>query len=228
MNRMLSVGTLLLLLTGTRSVLGQQYTNLIQDGSLSQWMLPNGDAVENGWQIDAGGLLHLAGKGDNILTRDEYQDFDLWFEYRIEEMGNSGIKYRVQKFGNSWLGCEYQIQDDSAFPQLDPKHYTASLYDVFDKSNAIFERKYAPAGQFNVGRIVVQNNRIRHWMNGNLIIDELDCSARFYDAVQNSKFRDNKGFGTNPSGRLMLTDHGSDVWYKNLFIRRLSPRLCVP
>ena len=205
MNRMLSVGTLLLLLTGTRSVLGQQYTNLIQDGSLSQWMLPNGDAVENGWQIDAGGLLHLAGKGDNILTRDEYQDFDLWFEYRIEEKGNSGIKYRVQKFGNSWLGCEYQIQDDSAFPQLDPKHYTASLYDVFDKSNAIFERKYAPAGQFNVGRIVVQNNRIRHWMNGNLIIDELDCSARFYDAVQNSKFRDNKGFGTNPSGRLMLT-----------------------
>lgn len=228
MNRMLSVGTLLLLLTGTRSVLGQQYTNLIQDGSLSQWMLPNGDAVDNGWQIEAGGLLHLAGKGDNILTRDEYQDFDLWFEYRIEEMGNSGIKYRVQKFGNSWLGCEYQIQDDSAFPQLDPKHYTASLYDVFDKSNAIFERKYAPAGQFNVGRIVVQNNRIRHWMNGNLIIDELDCSARFYDAVQNSKFRDNKGFGTNPSGRLMLTDHGSDVWYKNLFIRRLSPRLCVP
>lgn len=228
MNRMLSVGTLLLLLTGTRSVLGQQYTNLIQDGSLSQWMLPNGDAVDNGWQIEAGGLLHLAGQGDNILTRDEYQDFDLWFEYRIEEKGNSGIKYRVQKFGNSWLGCEYQIQDDSAFPQLDPKHYTASLYDVFDKSNAIFERKYAPAGQFNVGRIVVQNNRIRHWMNGNLIIDELDCSARFYDAVQNSKFRDNKGFGTNPSGRLMLTDHGSDVWYKNLFIRRLSPRLCVP
>ena len=228
MNRMLPVGTLLLLLASTSSVQGQQYTNLLRDGSLSQWMLPNGNLVENGWQVEPGGVLHLVGKGDNIITRDEYQDFDLWFEYRIAEKGNSGIKYRVQKFGNSWLGCEYQIQDDSAFPKLDPKHHTASLYDVFDKSNAIFERKYAPADQYNVGRIVISNNRIRHWMNGNLIIDELDCSARFHEAVQNSKFKDDEGFGTNHSGRLMLTDHGSEVWYRNLYIRRLSPRLCVP
>jgi len=68
----------------------------------------------------------------------------------------------------------------------------------------------------------VQNNRIRHWMNGQLIIDELDCSPRFAEGIANSKFRDKEGFGRNASGRLMLTDHGSEVWFRNLYVRRLD------
>lgn len=206
----------------------QQFTNLIADKSLSQWMLGNGKDVEQGWTFDADGTLHLQGKGDNIITRREYQDFELWFEFRISEKGNSGIKYRVQKYGNSLLGIEYQIQDDAAFPKLPPKHYTASLYDILDRSSSILERKYAPAGEFNVGRIVVQNHRIRHWMNGNLIIDELDCSPKFADAIAQSKFKDQEGFGRNHSGHLMLTDHGSEVWYRNLYIRPLSGPICAP
>lgn len=228
MSRMVTVLTVLLLLTQTRNSQAQSYTNLLHNKSLSQWMLPNGNAVEKGWQFDADGNLQLSGKGDNIITRDEYQDFDLWFEFRIAEKGNSGIKYRVQKFGNSLLGCEYQIQDDASFPKLSPKHYTASLYDVIDRSSPIFERKYAAPGEFNVGRIVVHNHRIRHWMNGNLIIDELDCSPEFQNAISQSKFRDQEGFGRNSSGRLMLTDHGTEVWYRNLYIRRLSASVCAP
>ena len=126
------------------------------------------------------------------------------------------------------LGIEYQIQDDAGFPNLPPKHYSASLYDIMDRSNSILERKYSPAGEFNVGRIVVQNHRIRHWMNGNLIIDELDCSPKFANAIAQSKFKDQEGFGKNHSGRLMLTDHGSEVWYKNLYIRPLSGMVCLP
>jgi hypothetical protein len=178
--------------------------------------------VQKGWEFDADGNLHLAGNGGNIITRDEYRDFDLWFDYRVSEKGNSGIKYRVKKFGSSLLGCEYQIQDDASFPRMSPKHFTASLYDVVAKSSPILEQKYAPAGEFNVGRIIVQNHRIRHWMNGNLIIDELDCSQRFKDALSQSKFRDEDGFGQNACGRLMLTDHGTEVWYRNLFVRRLD------
>lgn len=206
----------------------QQYTNLLANRSLSQWMLPNGNDVEKGWQFESDGTLHLASRGGDIITREEFGDFDLWFEFRISEKGNNGIKYRVRKFGSSMLGCEYQIQDDAAFPKLPAKHYTASLYDVFDKSSAILERKYLDLNDFSVGRIVVQNHRIRHWMNGNLIIDELDCSPRFEEAVQQSKFRDVDGFGRNQTGRLMLTDHNSEVWFRNVFVRRLSPVTCDP
>ena len=228
MSRIVPALSILLMTAMLNQLQAQQYSNLLQDRSLSQWMLPNGADVETGWQVDADGTLHLSGKGDNIITRNEFRDFDLWFEYRIAEKGNSGIKYRVQKFGSSLLGCEYQIQDDASFPNLPAKHYTASLYDVIDRSSSIFERKYAPAGEFNVGRIIVQNNHIRHWMNGNLIIDELDCSPRFLDAIEQSKFRNQDGFARNQSGRLMLTDHGSEVWYRNLYIRPLSPGVCLP
>ncbi len=213
--------TSLLVLVAARSE-AQQYTNLLQDRSLSQWSLPDGDAVESGWQFDDDGTLHLVGKGDNIITRNEYHEFDLWFDYRIAEKGNSGIKYRVHTFDSAWLGLEYQIQDDAGFPDMAGKHLTASLYDIFDKSSPIFERKYSPAGDFSTGRIIVQENRIRHWMNGQLLISELDCSPRFAEGVAASKFRDRKGFGCNPSGRLMLTDHGSEVWFRNLFVRRLD------
>ena len=200
----------------------QQYTNLLQDSSLSQWTKPNGDPVGEGWTLEPGGTLHLAGKGGNLISKDEYGDFDLWFEYRISEKGNNGIKYRVQTYGNSLLGLEYQIQDDHSFPNMADKHKTATLYDLFTPSQPIFKQEYRPLDEFNVGRIVVQNNRIRHWMNGRLIIDECSGSLRWLDAVQNSKFRSHENFGQNQSGRLMLTDHNSEVWYRNVYVRRLD------
>ncbi len=222
MKSCLSVFTLCCILGNAGHAVAQTYTNLIQDRSLQHWMLSDGNPVQTGWSFDLDGALHLAGKGGNILTRCEYQNFDLWFDFRISEKGNSGIKYRVQKYGSSWLGPEYQIQDDAAFPGQSPKHHTASLYDLVDRSSPILERRYLPLDEWSVGRVVVQNNRLRHWMNGNLIIDECSESQRFSDAVQNSKFNDKPCFGRNYSGRIMLTDHGSEVWYRNLYIRRLD------
>ena len=206
----------------------QNYTNLLQDKSLRHWTLPNGNPVEEGWSFDPDGALHLVGKGDNILTQGEYQNFDLWFDFRISEKGNSGIKYRVQKYETSWLGPEYQIQDDAAFPNQEAKHNTASLYDLVDRSNSIFERRYLPINDWNVGRIIVQDNRIRHWMYGNLIIDEHTDSPHFSDAVHASKFKDTEGFGKNCSGKIMLTDHGTEVWYRNVYIRNLNGCAQVP
>lgn len=224
----LSLLALCVIVGNAGNAVAQTYTNLLQDRSLHNWMLPNGDPVQSGWTFDPDGSLHLVGKGDNILTRYEYQNFDLWFEFKIAEKGNSGIKYRVQKYGSSWLGPEYQIQDDAAFPGQSPKHHTASLYDIVDRSSPILERKYLPMNEWSVGRVVVQNNRIRHWMNGNLIIDEHSNSQRFIDAVHDSKFDDKPCFGRNCSGRLMLTDHGSEVWYRNLYIRRLDRCAMLP
>lgn len=212
----------------TSHAVAQNYSNLLQDKSLRHWTLPNGNPVEEGWSFDPDGALHLVGKGDNILTQGEYQNFDLWFDFRISEKGNSGIKYRVQKYETSWLGPEYQIQDDAAFPNQAAKHNTASLYDLVDRSNSIFERRYQPINDWSVGRIVVQDNRIRHWMNGNLIIDEHTESPHFSDAVKNSKFKNTEGFGKNCSGKIMLTDHGTEVWYRNVYIRNLNGCAKVP
>jgi hypothetical protein len=190
MKSCLSAITLMCIFGSAGNAVAQQYTNLIPDRSLHLWMSSDGNPVQTGWGFDPDGALHLSGKGGNIVTRCEYQNFDLWFEFRISEKGNSGIKYRVQKYDSSWLGLEYQIQDDAAFPDQTPKHHTASLYDLVDRSSPILERRYLPLSEWSVGRIVVQNNRLRHWMNGNLVIDECSESQHFSDAVQDSKFKD--------------------------------------
>lgn len=222
MTRTLSAVLLFALIVSAAPVSAQTYTNLLQDTTLSHWMLPNGNPVTKGWTVEPGGVLHLSGRGDNILSREEYGDFDLWFEYKVAAKGNNGIKYRVARFNGSWLGIEYQIQDDSAFPKMAEKHKSASLYDMIALSSPVLSRNYKPLDEFSVGRIVLQNDHVRHWMNGNIIIDERLDSPRFEEAVRNSKFRDRHGFGRNQTGRLMLTDHNSEVWYRNMFVRRLD------
>ncbi len=205
----------------------QDYINLLSGSEMAHWMKPSGESVrlagegEPGWRIEDGGILHLSGSGGNLITRDEYGDFELWFEYKISPKGNNGIKYRVTQYDRDWLGLEYQIQDDAAFPGMAQKHLTASLYDIVAKSSAITEREYKPLDEFNVGRILVQNNRLRHWQNGHLIIDECAGSDRWLKAVSESKFRDRKNFGQNQTGHIMLTDHSSETWYRNVFIRSL-------
>jgi hypothetical protein len=206
----------------------QHYTDLLHSKDLSQWMLENGGEVRSGWTLESDGSLHLAGRGGNLLSKEDYGDFDLWFEWKISAKGNSGIKYRVMQYGKSWLGPEYQIQDDAAFPKMSAEHYTASLYDLVDRSQPIFSRRYLDLNEYSVGRVIVQRHRIRHWMNGNLVIDERDNSEHFAAAVKDSKFRGQEGFGKNHTGKLMLTDHGSEVWYRNIFIRRLDHCAVIP
>ena len=220
-------GLLLLTILNTPAT-AQQYTDLLHSKDLSQWMLENGGEVKSGWTLESDGSLHLAGRGGNLLSREDFGDFDLWFEWKISAKGNSGIKYRVMQYGKSWLGPEYQIQDDAAFPKMSAEHYTASLYDLVDRSQPIFSRRYLDLNEYSVGRIIVQRHRIRHWMNGNLVIDERDDSEHFAAAVKDSKFRGQEGFGQNHTGKLMLTDHGSEVWYRNIFIRRLDHCAVIP
>jgi hypothetical protein len=210
------------LLSTTSVTAVAQYTNLLANRSFQHWTRQNGEPVEGGWQFEDDGSLHLKGRGGNLLTVEDYGDFDLWFEYRISAKGNNGIKYRVTQYGKSWLGLEYQIQDDSAFPNMADKHRTAALYDIFVPSSPVFTREYKPLGEWNVGHIRVQNNRIRHWMNGHLIIDECAGSPDWKAAVAKSKFRNRENFGENRVGKLMLTDHNSEVWFRNVYIQRLD------
>lgn len=195
-----------------------QYIDLLKDRSLSQWMTQSGDPVEEGWTFDADGNLHLSGRGGNIITRRQYCDFELWFEFRISEKGNSGIKYRVKKYGNSLLGCEFQILDDEAFPKLPRNHLTASLYDIFEPMPNPTRRHRGD--EWNVGHITVTGNRIQHAVNFQQTIDVCAGSCKWLNAVADSKFDKRYRFGQNRMGHIMLTDHNSEVWYRKIYIRR--------
>ena len=202
----------------------EDVTDSFFDGkTLDNWSLQNGKPVTAGWEV-VDGTIHLrkgAGRGGNILSKQEYGNFRLSFEWAIAEGGNSGLKYRVKKFGNRVLGCEYQIYDD-AKNKLKPRHTSASLYALYEPKPASLSL-LKPTGQFNTAVIVVSGNRIEHWLNGQRVVSAVVGSGEWNSRVADSKFSNSEGFGENRLGRIMLTDHGSEVWYRNIKMESLPP-----
>ena len=206
------------------SAFGQEWRPLFDGQSLDGWVTQDRQPVDaTSWEVRDGMLHldHLKGDGGNLLTDQDYGDFELSFEWKVAPKANNGIKYRVQDFDGRTLGLEYQVIDDAGLPQLKPNHKTASIYDIYDvKEHSLLK----PAGEFNRGRIVVNHNRIEHWLNGQLVAEAEVGSDQWQQRIADSKFSDVDGFGLNHFGRIMITDHHDEVWYRNIFIRDLSPR----
>lgn len=182
--------------------------------SLAGWTTLDGKPVADGWEL-VDGVIHRkpGGKAGHIVTVDEFGDFSLSFEFKIAPGGNSGLKYRVRSYGGKVLGCEYQIYDDQgARKQVAGKNSCGSLYDLYEPND---QKQLRTAGQYNQARIVVEGDRIEHWLNGKKIVSATVGDAQWERRVAASKFADVADFARNPRGRIMLTDHGSEVWYRN-------------
>jgi len=196
--------------------------SLLAKDSLVGWTSPGGGEQRGGWSI-IDGILHLQGKGGDLVTEREYENFVLDFEWTSTKGTNSGIKYRFKKFdGKGWLGLEYQVLDDFRTSEgLKPKNCTASLYDILPPT----ERKtLKPIGQVNKGRIVVNGNRIEHWLNGKKVMSTVVGSEEWNEGIAASKFKGIEGFGENNVGFIMIQDHNSEVWFHKITIREILPQ----
>ena len=211
---------LLVLLAAASPVAAQGWQPLFDGQSLRGWMTLDGQPVTKGWEA-SGGAIHLnvaGGRAGDIVTDVEYEDYQLLFEWKIAAGGNSGVKYRVKDFGGKTLGCEYQLYDDQE-QGLPARGSTGSLYDIYEPAA---NKPLNPAGHFNRSLVVVRGNHVEHWLNGTLIVQAEVGSDEWRRRVAESKFADVPGFGENRRGRIMLTDHGSEVWYRNVFLMPLS------
>ncbi len=175
-----------------------------------------------GWTIEDG-WLHCLGKGGgDVISDGEYDQFELDWEWRIAPRGNSGVKYFVLETRNSAIGHEYQMLDDSTNPDAEAgqgKHVTASFYDVLKPTVAPTTKR---VGEVNHSRILVKGNHVEHWLNGTKVL-EYECGSEAVKAaVAKSKFRNTTGFGDRMKGHLLLQDHGSEVWFRNIKLRDLS------
>lgn len=189
--------------------------------TLDNWTTIDGDPVPDGWEV-VNGMIHLRDqkqRAGHIVTSEEFGDFELSFEWKIAPGGNSGIKYRVHKYGNRTLGCEYQVYDDDRpHKPVGPRNSAGSLYDLYAPN---LKKQLKPAGEFNSARIRVQDDQIDHWLNGKKILTAKVGSTDWNLRVAASKFSENDDFGTYETGRIMLTDHGSEVWYRNVDFKEL-------
>ncbi|MCC7476149.1 MAG: DUF1080 domain-containing protein [Pirellulales bacterium] len=193
---------------------------------LDAWMTEKGEPVTEGWEY-VDGVIHLKKTGKRIgaiVTKREYGDFSLSFEWKIAPGGNSGIKYRVRKYSNRNsrnYGLEYQVLDDLGYPKqpVQPVYRAGALYGLYAPNNS---KQLLPVGEFNQGRIVVKNNHIEHWLNGQQVVTADIGNPDWLRRVKASKFDGLKKFGQNTKGRIMLTDHGAEVWYRNFEFKVLA------
>jgi hypothetical protein len=179
------------------------------------------DKLPDGWEL-VDGTLHCkakSGAGD-IITKEQYENFELEFEWKISKGGNSGVMYRVRETdGPSYMtGPEYQILDNEAHAdKANPKTTAAALYDLYPcTTNAT-----KPAGEWNVSKIVINNNKIEHWLNGKKVVETEIGSEDWKKKISESKFKDWSEFGVHSKGHIAFQDHGDDVWYRNIKIKSL-------
>lgn len=180
---------------------------------------------EQGWSLKDGALYHDKGRGGgDIVTKEKFASFDLRFDWKIAEGGNSGVKYFVGEDGNpkniSALGPEYQILDDEKHRDAsNPTHRAGALYDLIVAND---KKKLKPVGEWNQSRIVVKGNHVEHWLNGAMVVTyELESEA-FKALVAKSKYRNRADFAKTRPGHIAFQDHGDQVWYRDIRIKKLD------
>jgi hypothetical protein len=195
---------------------------LFDGETLAGWRSFKGDAPPTGWVVEDGAIHLTEPGGGDLMTAEAYGDFELEFEWRISENGNSGVIYRVNELENTEntyeTGPEYQVLDNDGHPDReDPTHRAAALYDLVAPP-ADFTK---PVGEYNYGRVIVEGGRIEHWLNGEKVAEAPFGNDTWRSMVADSKFGDWPEFGKYDSGHIALQDHSDLVWYRNIRIREL-------
>jgi len=208
------------------------WTPLFDGHSLNGWRgYKQRDASETRWRVEDGTLTVPAGSPGatnqrDLVTDATYAQFDLRWEWKLAEGGNSGVKYFVLEDRNDAIGHEYQMIDDEREPdaKVGPHHQTAALYDVL----AGTDRPTKPAGEWNISEIIVRGLHVEHWLNGRRVLQYELGSPELKSAIARSKFRDVPRFGTPQNGHILLQDHGSQVWFRKVEISAVSSAPAKP
>ena len=194
---------------------------LLFDGqSLAGWRGYQTPAAPSGWRAVNGELV-FDGKGGDLMTVDQYGDFELRFDWKVTPNGNSGVIYRIATTEPyPWhTGPEYQILHNAGHPDgKSPLTSAGSNYAV----NPPVKDVTKPVGEWNDARIVARGNQIEHWMNGVKLLEYEIASPDWEARVKASKFGKIPPYGRTMRGHIALQDHGNVVAYRNLKIRELQ------
>lgn len=201
---------------------------LLFDGtSIASWHNYGGGAVHEAWKVVDGNLMFdAAGKKDtsgaDIITNDEFENFHLKLEWKIDTGGNSGILFYVKEDAEHkkpyWTGPEMQILDNERHGDSKyPKHRAGDLYDLISCS----KETVRPALEWNQVEIKSLNGKLDFWLNGENVVSTTMWDDNWNKMIAASKFKEWPGFGTFKKGRICLQDHGNNVWFRNIKIRKL-------
>ncbi|MDP2114584.1 MAG: DUF1080 domain-containing protein [Bacteroidota bacterium] len=209
----------------------QQGWKMLFDGKTTNgWKAASQEKFPSeGWKVEDGTLMAVAStkekpvKGTDIVTVEKFSAFEFQFEFNFAEGANSGVKYFTGNGGPS-IGLEYQVLDDKKHPDAKMgvvgNRTMASLYDLIPADKQ--DRFTKPAGEWNIGRIVVYpDNRIEHWLNGVKVVEYVRGSNIYKALVARSKYAEFENFGMIKEAPIMLQYHQDQVKFRSLKIRNL-------
>ncbi len=207
-----------------------EWEDLFTGENLEGWKAYNSDTITQ-WKVEDGALAFTRAEGErsgseNLITEDEYTNFELSLDWKISEGGNSGIMWGVQEsseFNEPYLtGPEIQVLDNKKHPDAKngPIRQAGALYDMVEPKQDVTK----PAGEWNstVIRIDHEANKGTVTTNGTLITEFPLHGEEWDKLVANSKFADWEHFGKHKTGHIALQDHDDKVWYKNIKIKELD------
>ncbi len=205
---------------------------LLFDGQTTGgWRNYNSDKIGPGWKV-ADGLLYLdtskkegyqSSGGGDIITNDEFENFELSLDWKIEPCGNSGVIFNVveyPKYTEVWrTGPEMQVLDNACHPDAKiAKHRAGNLYDLIESKTVTVHA----GGEWNTAKIISNKGHLELWLNDNKQVETEMFTPQWEAMIKASKFKDMPDFGKARKGHIALQDHGNRVWFRNIKIRELK------
>ena len=197
---------------------------MLFDGkSVEGWRNYKKDSIGVGWEIKDGALVRGKGGAGDIITKKQFENFELSIEYRISKGGNSGIMFHVTEDGQApWhTGPEIQVQDNV---DGHDEQKSGWLYQLYSSP----EDAAKPVGRWNQIVLRIAPDTCAIYMNGVRYARFQKGSSDWNERVAKSKFAKYENFGKPTKGHICLQDHGNLVAYRNIKIREITDKSADP
>ena len=204
----------------------QGFTSLLSGGDLSAWRGYKMEEIPDGWSAE-GDVLHFAppegedARRADLITREQYEDFELRLPWEVSPGGPGGVFFRVSEDQPATYstGAEMQVLDDERHRDgKNPLTSAGSNYALDAPSSKVVR----PAEQWNEAVLRVEGPKVTHWLNGEKIVEYELWTDEWKQKVADSKFRSMPGYGLNRTGHVALQDHGDEIWFRDIRIKRLD------
>ena len=236
MNRIINIIKffIIIIFIGCNSSKDSEWIYMFDGKTTDGWRGYNNEAMPKKWEVINGELtfnteLKLEkdwdGGNDIIYYKEQFENFELYLEWKLPKGGNSGVFYHVQEGYNAPhnISPEYQILDDDGWEEIN----NAKLKN-WQKAGANYgmhepniSKKLNPSGQWNSSRIIHDNNKVEHWLNGKIILSFFKDSDDWNKKRNSEIFRDKTDYGKFKKGYIALQDHDTPIWFRNIRIKKL-------